>query len=251
MMSLVLRLTLWLAAGGVAIGGLFWLLLNTPEANALMLGASAAITILIVVVSAVIVGAGVLLAHGSRLGPAVRRGLGGVHWFVLAALPTAILWALAQRTDAWVAAHSGEINAWFIVRFGWADIDWLFQAQSWFTRWLRWIVMPLASLALLSQLLLGMPDGIGDSLRRAWQWRVLLPATLAFVVLATLPPQLIAWRPALPPTWIEPAVATLRIAAAALLWAAGAALLIALVAASRTPTVTPANASDSPQAHPA
>jgi hypothetical protein len=251
MTFLVLRLTLWFALGGAAIGGLFWLLLNTPESNALMLGASAATSLLIVIVAAIVIGAGVLVARGSAFAAAIRRALGGAHWFVLAALPTLILWMLSQRTDAWVSAHSGEINAWFIARFGWADVDWLFQSQQWFTRWLRWIVMPLASLALLASLLDRRGLEVGDSVRRAWHWRVLLPATLAFVILATLPAQLLAWRPAVPPTWVEPAVATLRIAAAGLLWSAGAAFLIALVGGRATPAISHGAASESPQAHPA
>jgi len=27
------------------------------------------------------------------------------------------------RGDAWVTAHSGEVSAWFIARFDWADVS--------------------------------------------------------------------------------------------------------------------------------
>ena len=74
---------------------------------------------------------------------------------------------------------------------------------------------------------------VGRWRRRALGLRALAIATLVFVVLdrpAAAAHQLAA---ALPPTWIEPAVAAARLGAVALLWITGAALLVLLAAPSR------------------
>ncbi|HUE89369.1 MAG TPA: hypothetical protein VMO26_25090 [Vicinamibacterales bacterium] len=120
--------------------------------------------------------------------------------------------------------HS-EINAWVIARFGWADITPLIQAEVWISRWIRWAVLPAATLSLLAALLTR-ETRRRDWLRRAWHWRTLLAATLAFVLLFAVPWQLTGWRPQVPPTWIEPAVAGLRLGVVFLLGLAGAAVMI-------------------------
>jgi hypothetical protein len=236
MITLLAQLTAWLVAGAAILTGLYWLLLNTPESNAAMLAASAVTALAILIVTAIVVNAGVLMALGHPLSTALRRAAGAIHWFVLALVPTAIAWWLLLQAGAWTAEHSGEVGAWFIARFGWADINWLFQAQAWISRWVRWIVMPLASLSWLALRLRPAPVGFGNWVRGAWHWRTLLPASLAFAVLATIPGALVAWRPSMPPTWIEPTVSALRLGIATVLWCAGAALLIALSAAAPTHT---------------
>ncbi len=114
---------------------------------------------------------------------------------------------VTRRGDAWVTAHSGEISAWFIAqaRTGRTSAA-LFRIESWVSRWLRWVVFPVASLSLLSALLQReVWPGVSDAgwIKRAWSWRTLLLATVAFVAFLTLPWQLTSWRPALPPTWVE------------------------------------------------
>ena len=37
-----------------------------------------------------------------------------------------IWWLVGGATDRWITIHSGPINAWFIARFGWDDVSWLF-----------------------------------------------------------------------------------------------------------------------------
>jgi hypothetical protein len=229
------RVTLWMLVGSAGLTALYWLLLNTPETNALALSASAALILALLVLSALVVNAAVLLSRGSPFGEAIARGLRGMPWFVAMLIPLMAIWWAVTAADAWVSNHSGEINAWFIGRFGWADVSRLFQAETWVARWLGWVAAPLAGLSLLAALL--DHGGVGVTrdrwLRRAWHWRTLLPATLVFALLIVLPWQITQWRPALPPTWIEPAVAGLRLLIVAVLWSAGAALLIALAVRTR------------------
>jgi hypothetical protein len=238
MIRCAVRLTFWLLGGAVALTALYWLLLNTPDTNALALSASAALLLALLVVSAVVVNAAVLLSRGSRLATAVARGLRGTPWFVATLVPLAVIWWAMNAADAWVSAHAGEINAWFIAQFGWADISPLLQAERWLVRWLGWVAAPLAGLSLLAALLDHGASGVirDPWLVRAWHWRTLIVATLVFAVLIVAPWQLTAWRPRLPPTWVEPAVVALRLAVIAVLWSAGAALLVMLSAIPRNAT---------------
>jgi hypothetical protein len=213
-----------LAAGSLIAAGLYWLFLNTPESNALMLVASLLIGSALVAVVAVTVNAAVLSAHGSPIGTALAAGSRGTGWFLVAMAPLVIGWWVIGQGDDWIAGHQGEIQAWFIARFGWADITRLLQTELWVSRWLRWAVLPMVSLSLLSALLTR--SRRSGWLRRASHWRTMLVATAVFVVLFALPWQLTRWRPELPPTWVEPAVAGLRLGLVFLFGLLGAAVMI-------------------------
>jgi hypothetical protein len=236
MIGRFLRTAAWLSAGAIVVFGLYWLLLSTPEANAVALIASALLLLAIVVTAALFLSTALRIASGGHAGDSMRAAARSLHWVVLAAVPALLLWWGIVRADRWVIAHSGEINAWFIARFGWADISSLLRAEVWVSRWLRWSLIPLASLALLGALLDGGVAGIGGRWRRALGWRAVAIAALSFVVLIALPLPLVSWRPALPPTWVQPAVAAGRLGAVAALWIAGASLLVLLAAPSRPDT---------------
>jgi hypothetical protein len=235
MIGSTLRITLWVLGGAVCLTALYWLLLNTPETNALTLSASAVLLLALLVLSAIVVNTAVLLSRGLALGAAVGRGIRGMLWFVAVLAPLSAAWWAITAADMWVSSHAGEINAWFIAQFGWADISRLLQAEAWLIRWIGWVVAPLAALSLLAALLDHGAAGVRCDrwLRRAWHWRTLLGATIVFAVLIVAPWQITEWRPALPPTWVEPAVAALRLLVVAVLWSAGAALLITLAATTR------------------
>lgn len=224
------RVAAWLAVGGAVLAGLYWLFLNTPESNTLTLAASVALTLAMVVAAAVFVNTAVLVALGGAWRAALASALAGVAWFVVAAIPVVSAWLIVTYADAWVARHSGEISAWFIARFGWADSTPLFVAQTWVSRWIRWVVVPVTSLSLLAALLRDGGRGLRSSrwLRRAWHWRTLALASLVFVLLFALPWQLTTWRPDLPPTWAQPAAAVARLALVAVLGITGCAILVAL-----------------------
>jgi hypothetical protein len=223
-----------LAGGGGTAAALYWAFLNTPESNVLTLALSVFLVVATVIVTAVSVNAAVLLARGLPLREALAAGARGTGWFLLATVPLVLAWIAIARFDRWVADHTGEINAWFIARFGWADVSALFQTETWASRWLRWAVVPAAGLSLLASLLRSEPVPRTRWIRRAWHWRTLLVATLVFVLLFALPWQLTAWRPALPPTWISPVVAAARLGVAFALAAAGAAVLVLVSVRDRT-----------------
>ena len=245
----VAKLAASLALGGLVLAGLYWALLSTPESNALMLTLSVLLVIAIVVTAAMAVNGAVLLARGEPARTAMRRGARGIPWFVVALLPVVFVWWDVLATDAWVARHSGEINAWFIAQFDWTDITWLFTAETWLSRWLRWAFAPVVGLCLLQQLLDDGPrvHGRWHWLRRALHWRTLGLATVVFVLFFTLPWQLTAWRPELPPTWVQTLVAGLRLGAAAVFIVVGCALLVMLTGpATAAPPSTSARVDPAP-----
>jgi hypothetical protein len=214
-----------LAVGSVIAAVLYWLFLSTPESNVVMLGASAVLVLSLVAVIATTVNTAVLLARGASARAALAAGSRGTGWFLLAAAPLLFAWWAIGRGDAWIGSRQGEINAWFIAQFGWADISRLVQAEVWASRWIRWAVLPVICLSLLAALLTREVRHT-EWLRRAWHWRTLLVATIVFVLLFALPWQLTAWRPRLPPTWLEPAAAGLRLGVVFLLGLLGAAVMI-------------------------
>jgi hypothetical protein len=223
-----------LAIGVALCACFYWMFLNTPESNTLTLTTSALLIIAFVIAAAVAVNAAVLLARGASSRTALGGAARGVFWFVLALAPLAAGWWAVGQMDAWVDRHSGEINAWFIARLGWADVSGLLEAQVWVSRWLRWAVFPVLSLSLLATLLSNQGSAPGASfVRRAWHWRTLAVATLVYILLFALPWQLTDWRPELPPTWIEPTTAALRLGLALLLALAGAGILIIVSAQDR------------------
>jgi hypothetical protein len=223
-----LLIALWLAAGAAVLAGLYWLFLNTPESNVLMLTASAVLMVLMVLIAALVANVAVLLALGEALRTSIPSGARRIGWFMVAAVPVALLiWAI-NMGDAWVARRSGEISAWFIAQFGWADISPLFAFERYVSAWLRWVLLPVAALAALASLLRRGTDGPRRRwLAATWHWRTLLIATLAFAILVALPWQAASWQPrGLPPTWIEPTVAALRLAMVAVLIAIGYAVIV-------------------------
>jgi hypothetical protein len=231
----IVGVTSILAAGSVVAGALYWLFLNTPDSNVWMLIASVVVGLSLVLVVATTVNAAVLRARGAAVRTAVTAGWRGTGWFLLAVLPLLFAWWIIARGDEWITRHQGEINAWFIARFDWSDISGLLRTELWLSRWLRWAVLPVVFVSLLATLLTRERPS-GRWLRRAGHWRTLLVATLAFFLLFALPWQLTAWRPTLPPTWIEPAVAGLRLAVVFLLGLIGAAsMIVASVGRDRPP----------------
>ncbi len=225
MIRRTLAISTILCAGSVTAGALYWLFLSTPESNVLMLLASLVLALALVIVMAVTVNAAVLRARGASIRTAVAAGSRGTGWFLLAVLPSLFAWWAIGKGDDWITRHQGEINAWFIAQLDWADITRLLQTELWVSRWLRWAVLPVVSVSLLAALLTHETPR-SSWVRRAAHWRTLVVATLVFVLLFALPWQLTSWRPQLPPTWVEPATAALRLGLVFLLGLVGAAVMI-------------------------
>lgn len=232
----VVRAAAWLVAGQMIVGGLYWAFLNTPESNATMLLASVLLLVVMALVAGVTIGGALLGAASSRVGRAVT----GAPWIVVAAIPAVMLWWIVTRADTWIAAHSGEIAAWFIASLGWADVSWLMRALEWLSLWLRAVVAPLLLLSLFTSLLfiggraLASVGWVGRALRIG----TLIVATLAVALLVLLPMQAAYWQiPGLPPTWVEPALAGLRLLLIGLVMTIGWAIVVAMVA--EAPAVEP------------
>ena len=220
-------------AGSAIVGGaLYWALLNTPDSNAIVLAGSALLVVLIIVTAAIGVCAATLSARGASIREAVARAPRAAGWFLIAFSPLLVAWIALDRVDRWMLEHQGEINAWFIAQFGWADITWLLRAETWASRWLRWAVVPAVCLSLLTTLLTS--EARMTWLRRAFHWRTLLVVTVAFAILMALPWQLTAWRPQLPPTWLQPTLAAIRLGTTFVLAITGFALMVVFAAREQT-----------------
>ena len=224
----------WFAAGALGLLGLYYALLTTPDSSALMLALSALLALLMLVTAGIVINAGVLLSMRVPLREAIARAMRGMHWFVLAAIPVLAAAVALRRGDEWVALHYGEISAWFIATLDWSDVDPLFDLGRYISVWLRWVVVPVMALAFLARRLrrAGGPANPPAASRSAGTIRTLLIATAAFALLIVLPWHATGWRPGgLPATWIEPAVAVMRLSALGIVMAVGTAVMV--IAAAR------------------
>lgn len=234
--------TLWLLVAGALSAGVYWLFLNTPESTVWMLIASTLLAAVFVAGVGVTVSGAVAIWSSDRARAAVAPALRSIPAIVPALLVVAIIWWAASRVDTWLALRNGQISAWFIARFGWADVSWLFASIRYAGLWLRWIVA-----ALLAASLIGSWQASGARamaqlawVRRALRPRALLLATVWFLVLIALPwLYLVPWRPAsLPPTSVELVFIGAKLSLSAVLAAVGVALIIREVVipnAPRTP----------------
>jgi len=140
-----------------------------------------------------------------------------------------LIWWITGRGTDWVSARSGEINAWFIARFGREDVSALFTAITWISRWLRWVLAPLLALSLLASI---GAAGWRSAIRPGWLRKALSPTRLAlttvwFAVLVAAPWVYLApWRPRdLPATSVELVFISAKLFVTAVLMATGAALM--------------------------
>lgn len=247
-LALLARVVAWLFGAGMLSAALYWAFLNTPDSNVPMLGASALLFMLSMLTGAygVAVAAEVLL-HGGWSRAHFRRGATALPQLLACVAAAALLfWAtlvLARSLDE----RSGEISAWFIATFGWADVSGLLIAVDWLLAWVRWVLGPVAGLALFvhwrraelgaPSRMQGTPDLVvlADQARRPARrvgvgLRALVLATVAFAVLVYLPWRYGFWPlSGLPPTWVEPAVAGARITVVLLLMTTGVALMMTSV----------------------
>jgi hypothetical protein len=226
----VARVAATLTVGAVASAALYWAFLNTPESNALMLALSALLIIATVGAIGLTANAAILIARDHALSAALRRAVRGLGWFALVATPLLLAILAVWRFDAWLAGREGEVHAWFIARLGWTDPSPLLQAEVWISRWMRVVMFPLLATSLLAALLDGEHARRTAWLKRAFRLRTLALATAAFVILLVWPWALTTWRPDLPATWVEAAVAALRLAMVFVAGVAGATTITILAA---------------------
>ena len=229
--------TIWILVGSALTAGVYWAFLITPESTIWTLMISAVLALVaLALVGLTASGAIAMWWHGASAA-SLRRAARSVPGVVPAALIVLLVWWLANRAETWVAMRSGQISAWFIARFGWDDMSWLFAVIGYAADWLRWVFAALLALSLMAGFV---SIGWRALTQAAWFRRALRPraiaaATLWFGSLIALPwIYLVPWRPAgLPPTSIEFAFIVAKLSIVAILLATGAALMI--YEASRVP----------------
>jgi len=225
------EVTAWILAWGVLTGATYWAFINTPESTIWALALSAVLAIVSLALLAITV-TGAIAAWSSGLSrDTLRRAIARMPAIVPAVLIVVLAWWLVGRMHGWVAAHSGEISAWFIARLGRSDISALYTALDWAVWWVRWLLVPMIALSVAAGAV-----GRGVAPLR------LAMATNWFLLLVAAPWAYLApWRPAgLPPTSVEPVFIGVKLAATALLMATGFALITREAARAPSRPDTPA-----------
>ena len=229
--------TIWILAGSALTAGVYWAFLITPESTIWTLMVSAALALVaLALVGLTASGAIAMWWHGASV-TSLRRAATSIPGVVPAALIVLLVWWLANGAETWIAMRSGQISAWFIARFGWDDMSWLFAAVGYVADWFRWVLAALLALSLMAGFVAIGWRALTQAawFRRALRPRAIAAATLWFGALIALPwIYLVPWRPAsLPPTSIEFAFIVAKLSIAAILFAIGAALMV--YEASRVP----------------
>ena len=196
----------WILTGAALTAAVYWGFLNTPESTVWALMVSAVLALLALAVIGFTAAGAITMWSGASIG-GVKSALRSIPGVVPAALVVLLIWWIAQRGETWIAMRSGQINAWFIARFGWDDMSWLFTAIGIVADWFRWVIAALLALSLMAGFVaigwraLAQPAWV----RRALRPRAVAGATLWFGALIALPwLYLVPWRPqGLPPTSIE------------------------------------------------
>jgi hypothetical protein len=211
-----LVVTAWTVVGHSVLGALYWLLLQIPESNVVMLTASLLVVVLGIATAGIVeVAALAGLRPDARPAAAVALGLRRAAWVIVPLALFAAVWWLTGFAGAWLNAVRGEIDAWFIAKLGWTDVSWFHTSAAWAVWFVRYPFAVAVSVSLLASLAdagLGGLRGAGW-LTRACHWRTVLVVTFALLVgFYLLWRFVVPWQPAgLPVSWIQPAFAGLKL----------------------------------------
>jgi hypothetical protein len=219
----------WILIGAALTAAVYWGFLITPESTVWALLLSAVLAVVALALIGLTAAGAIAIWNGASIG-GVKSALRSIPGVAPAALIAWLIWWTAQRAETWIAMRSGQINAWFIARFGWDDMSWLFTAIGIAADWFRWVIAALLALSLMAGFVAIGWRALAQTawLRRALRPRAMAGATLWFGALIALPwLYLVPWRPQnLPPTSIELAFIIAKLAIAALLIALGTALIV-------------------------
>ena len=215
MITRFFSVVLWLVAGHAAVGGLYWLLLQVPESNALMLGLSALLVLVAVYLLGLVQVAGWrILGAGDSFGRAIAEGLRRAWLVVFPLAVFLVFWWVSGAGQDWWGAHAGEIDAWFIASLGWTNTGWVHRTADYILAFIRYGLGVALSVSLLAAIAAVGAGGIGAGwwLRGALGWRYLLVVVAALIAGCALPWYGVYWRPtSLPPTWVQPAFAAVKL----------------------------------------
>jgi hypothetical protein len=221
---------LWLCVGHGVLGGLYWLLLNVPESNVLMLIGSALLAIVLVIGAGVVDTTALLwLRPDWPLGRAMRRSLRVLPVFLLAlAVWLLIAWVCAAFR-AYYVNHSGELDAWLIAKFDWTRNAWLHRLIEYVIDVLQFVIGTSLAVSLLT---IGAAESVVDVVRLRWiprglHWLQLVVVAVAMYGLVWLPWQAVYWRPSsLPATSMQVVFAIAKLLAIGVLMHVGWALVL-------------------------
>lgn len=221
--------TLWVLVGSVLTAAIYWAFLITPESTVWTLVAQAILALIALALAGLTASGAIAMWWPGASLAGVKRAVQAIPGVIPAAVIVWVIWWIAHRAEVWITMRSGQINAWFIARFGWDDMSWLFTAIGIAADWFRWVIAALLALSLMAGFV---AIGWRTLAEAAWLWRALRPraiaaATLWFGALIALPwLYLLPWRPEnLPPTSIELAFIVAKLSVSAILFALGAALV--------------------------
>lgn len=229
--------SLWILIGSALTAGVYWIFLITPESTVWTVITSALLALAALLMAGFTASGAIAVLTNGLSAAGVRRALRAIPGVIPAALIVLALWWLTTHAESWVAIRSGQINAIFIARFGWADVSWLFTAVHRAAQWVRWVAGALLALSLIAGFVAMGWSTLAQAawLRRALRPRSLLLGTFWFGLLIALPwIYLVPWRPKqLPGSSMEFAFIATKLAVSAILFAIGAALIA--YEASRVP----------------
>lgn len=232
-------LTAWLTAGHALVFGLFWLLLQVPESNVLMLLASALLVLAMAAAVAVTEGVGLAWWQPeSGWRGAIRHALPALAAALPALVVFALVWvATARGATAWTA-RQGEIDAWLMLHLGWTRTAALHGAIAWLVAFVRYAVGLSLSLTILW---VAQRDGLKALARPAWLRRAVSPLRLVLVALCLyaglwLPWLAASWRARwVAPNWQEPLFVAVKLGVLFLVANVAWAAILGLVARTVRP----------------
>jgi hypothetical protein len=201
-----------LGAGGLLAGALFWALLSVPESNAAALALSTLLIVLVLTTTGVACGMAAATASDRTLADSARGSLKALPNFFVGVMLFAILWWATGSIDAWWASHRGEIDAVFLRYLKMTRTSPLHTAASW-TIWLvRWAMGLSIVIACVTAGVRGGVSFLARGLRGGMRLGSLMVAAGAVSIISEALWRLVYWRPSgLPPTWVEPTFAALKL----------------------------------------